>query len=104
MQLRACLCAGAAAAICLLSAACKSGENAPNNDGSAGSAVPGPAAAPTGDLPCAVATLLTQHCARCHGTRRFIDRNDHLDLNRNHIFLGLNQPGPFDSLSGNTHR
>ena len=34
---------------------------------------------------------------------RVIDRNDHLDLNRNHILLRLNQSGPLDSLSGNTH-
>src|SRR6185295_2756370 len=35
---------------------------------------------------------------------RVIDRNDHLDLDRNHVLLGLNQSGPLDSLSGNTHR
>src|SRR5262249_50236168 len=32
-----------------------------------------------------------------------IDRDDHLDLDRNHILLGLNQAGPLDSLSGDTH-
>jgi hypothetical protein len=34
---------------------------------------------------------------------RVIDRDDHLDLHRNHILLRLNQPCPLDSLSGNTH-
>src|SRR5579859_5018432 len=34
---------------------------------------------------------------------RVIDRDDHLDLYRNHILLGLNQPCPLNPLSGNTH-
>jgi polyvinyl alcohol dehydrogenase (cytochrome) len=29
---------------------------------------PPPTVAPTGDLPCAVATVLSQHCAKCHGS------------------------------------
>jgi hypothetical protein len=32
-----------------------------------------------------------------------IDRDDHLDLDRNDILRRLNQAGPLDSLSGNTH-
>jgi len=31
-----------------------------------------------------------------------IDWNNHLDLDRNHILLGLNQAGPLDALPGNT--
>jgi hypothetical protein len=34
---------------------------------------------------------------------RVIERDDHLNIYRNHILLGLNQPGPLDSLSGNSH-
>jgi len=34
---------------------------------------------------------------------RIIDGDDHFDLDRNDEFVSLNQSGPLDSLSGNSH-
>jgi polyvinyl alcohol dehydrogenase (cytochrome) len=55
-----------AAALCCASAAWSCTSEEPEPGGGAGGSAAPPAA--SGDVPCAVATLLEQRCAKCHGT------------------------------------